>query len=167
MHQHHPKRHLMNLLAGWSVEQLEPRTLLSSVFSLSKLPVFTATSGDINDFKNGPLGNAGMHLADLYSEYKTFVRKSGSANGFESKKEPLLQYQGASVAVTIRTRGTMPDTSTFIHHIGGELIYRDSTYGTVDAWIPISQLTTLSTNGIVANLNPAYAPANLHPGHRR
>ena len=82
---------------------------------------------------------------------KPFVRKGGTANGFESKKEPLLQYQGASVAVTIRTRGTMPDTSTFIHHIGGELIYRDSTYGTVDAWIPISQLTTLSTNGIVAN----------------
>ena len=155
MHQHHSKRHLGNRAAAWSVELLEQRTLLSGgVFDVSNLPVFHPTSSDINDFANGPLGNAGSHLADVYAEYTSFVDGGGKATKFVSKKETILQYQGTSVAVSVRTRATATGLAKFLRKLGSKIIDVDGIYGTVDAWVPISQLRTVATNGTVAYLNP-------------
>src|SRR4051812_12106493 len=105
MQQHHPTRHPVTFAAATCVEQLEQRTLLSGVFDISKVAAFHPTSADIHDPKNGPLGNAGVHLTNLYSEYKTFIRKGGSPRKFKSEQETHLQYKKNSVAVTIRTFG--------------------------------------------------------------
>jgi hypothetical protein len=138
-------------------EQLEQRQLLSgNVFGISKVPVYVPTSGDINDFKSGPLGNAGALLGQLYVDYKHFVKKGGSKSGFTSKIENSLQTQGTSVAVTVRTRGSMADATTLVHSLGGQLIDRVAVYHALDAWIPISQLSTLAQNSGVANVNPVY-----------
>ena len=34
-------------------------------------------------------------------------------------------------------------TTKLLHSLGSELIYRDNMYDAVDAWVPISQLSTL------------------------
>ena len=150
MHQHHSNRHLMKIAATWAAtgpsnNSRSERSLSGGVFDVSKIPVYVATSGDINDPKNGPLGNAGAHLAQLYSEYR---RSSITAETEQVHRRSLslLQTQGTSVAVTVRTRGSMAATRTLLHGLGAELIYRDNTYDAVDAWVPISQLSTLSTN---------------------
>ncbi len=130
MYPHHLNRHLVNLSANrpinnwpiknWTVEELERRTLLSgSPFSISNATHFVPTSSDITDVKAGPLAAAGQHLEDLYHEYKTYVKKGGKKSAFTSKDEPLLEYKGTSVVVTIRTLGTMTQATNFLHSIGG------------------------------------------------
>ena len=105
MHQHHPNRHLVNFAAAWCVEELERRTLLSGgVFDVSKIPVYVPTSGDISDPRNGPLGNAGATLTQVYSDYRHFVNGGGTPSKFSSQMFDSLQSKGTSVAVTVRAR---------------------------------------------------------------
>ena len=164
MYQHHLKRHRVNRLAAWKVEQLEERTLLSSAFSISQVPVYVPTSSDISDFSDGPLGNAGALLGQLYVDYRHFVNKGGTPSAFASKEENSLETMGSSVAVTIRTRGDMADTTTLLHGLGAELIDRMPQYQALDAWVPISQLSTLAQEQIIANLNAVLKPLTAQEG---
>src|SRR3954464_5178299 len=155
MHHHHLKRHLLNRAAAlslsksdsqpWIVEQLEQRRLLSGgVFDASNVPAFVPTSADINDPKNGPLANFGSNLVGVYSEYKKFIRTGGSPKQFVSKADSVLDINKDRVAITLRTRGTLAKLSDRIHAFGGELIIRNSDFKTADAWVPISQLSSLA-----------------------
>ena len=58
----------------------------------------------------------------------------------------------------------MVDTTTLLHHLGSELIYRDNVYDAVDAWVPIGQLSTLAQSGIVATVNPIFKPTTAYKG---
>jgi hypothetical protein len=165
MHQHHPKRQQRNLLAGWSVEELESRRLLSGgVFDVSKIPVYVPSSADISDAEHGPLGNAGSALVGLYSDYRHFVNKGGKPSSFSDDTLTSLESKGTSVGVTVRVRGTMTQAATLLHNLGAELIDRDSVYSVIDAWVPIAQLSTLAQAGMVANLNPVFKPQTSFQG---
>jgi hypothetical protein len=148
------------------VETLEKRQLLAGdVFNVSKLPVFTPTSGDIGDFKSGPLGNAGATLGQLYVDYKRFIKKDGTPAHYQPILADQLFFKGQQVAVTVRARGTIEEVSQIIRDAGGQLVYRGKALRAIDALVPISQLTTLSTNPKVATISAIFKPATQSQGN--
>lgn len=138
-------------------EALETRRLLSGVFEASKIPVFTPSSSDISDLKNGPFGNAGGNLAAIYSDYKKFIKRGGTPSEYVATSQ-LIQTRGNQVAVSMRTRGAISDLVTAVRQSGGSLIYKQNAYRIVQAYVPVSQLTTLLSNKSVAVMQPIYKP---------
>lgn len=165
MYQHHPKRHLVNRAAAWGAEELEKRTLLSGgVFDVSKVPTYVPTSADLGDVKNGPLGNMGSHLADLYVEYKKFIKNGGAPGRFKSKTETLLQYNHGKVAITVRTKGKLNDLATRLQQYGAKLIYKNGIYNTIDAWVPVDKLSTIARDSLVLNAHPVFKAQTYQKG---
>lgn len=148
------------------VETLEKRQLLAgNVFDVNKVPVYTPTSGDIGDLKNGPLGNAGPVLGQLYVDYKRFIKKGGKAGDYTPVLNNQLFTKGQQVAVTIRARGSVDEVSQIIRDAGGQLVYRGKAMRAIDALVPISQLTTLSSNPKIATLNAVLRPVTQGQGN--
>ena len=71
---------------------------------------------------------------------------TGASKGIGAAIAKQLASEGASVVVTLRTLGSIAKTTTFLHSLGAELIDRNSIYAAIDAYVPISQLTTLMAN---------------------
>jgi|GEM_PF-6515625 len=136
------------------VETLEKRQLLASdVFNINKLPVYTPTSGDINDFKNGPLGNVGTQLGSLYIDYKKFVNKGGKPSQFAADADSQIAFKGKLVSVSMRVRSTVEDATDYIRGMGGEIIIRSKMYRVIDAYVPVSMISTIADDSRIATVS--------------
>jgi len=148
------RRNSLSRTAKPVIESLEKRQMLAgNVFDIKKLPVFTPTSGDLNDTKNGPLGNVSSFAAALYIEYRNFVNKGGRPGNFNSAYDSTLQIADNQVAVDIHFRGTLAEGTKLVRKLGGSLIYRSKAYSTIEAFIPIAELNTLARTPAVASVN--------------
>jgi len=155
-----------------AVQPLEKRVLLSTtsnggVFDVHNLPHFTASSGNLMDLKHGPMAKAGGTLAQLYHEYRKFVRKGGAepANflGKQKALNNMLTFGRGdrgdlTVAVTVRTYGSMDDLTNVVQPLGGKVIVRNGAYNAADVMLPVSALRGLAANGLVAAVEPAGKP---------
>jgi hypothetical protein len=148
--------------AEFAIETLEKRVLLTvmvkGAFDLNNIPRFTSTSTSVTDIKDGPLAKSGGILAGVYSEYQQFTHGGASGNGFVSRLNKTLIFKGSSVAVTVRTRGGMPELADLIHSLGGELMSRASQFRAINAYVPVANLVALDRNATITSANPIYRP---------
>lgn len=151
---HRGNRRLTRAIAC-TLEHLEKRQLLAGdVFNVNKIPVFTPSSSDINDLKNGPLGNATASLAELYIDFRKFIRKGGKAADYTPSDDSTLVFDKGRVGVLVRVRSSMADASALIRSLGGELIFRSNAYKAIETYLPIGQLSSLAQNAKIATVNP-------------
>src|SRR5678815_946460 len=102
---HHPLRSMNRPVQSYSpIEPLESRTLLSKalatgVFDVTKVPVYQPTNNNLADVENGPMANAGTHLASLYLDYRR-ATKSGRNVNVNALQYRQLLTDGQRVGVT-------------------------------------------------------------------
>ena len=134
------------------VEPLEGRLMLSS------------TAGTVSDVKNGPLANSGPELIALYREYRSFSIGGGTAPHFQSSDSNLFLSDG-EVAVTVRGRSSLDAITAQVRAVGGTAFVRNSKLKTIDAFVSISQLSTLAVGGNVMSVRPIVRPGTLSVGN--
>ncbi|MFT3785231.1 MAG: hypothetical protein QM770_03575 [Tepidisphaeraceae bacterium] len=144
--------------AARPVEMLEQRRLLTVVttnpYDVSDVPEFTPTTDVLKDGKEGPLAKGGQALADLYGEYRSYIRAGGKASNFVSAKKDVYETDGAMLGVSLRTRGKMNDLVRLVRNSGGYLISRASKYNVVNAYLPFGKLRDVAGVSDVVHMRP-------------
>ena len=156
---------------GLCVESLESRTMLSTVsaargiFDVRNIAVNPPTTTSIADVKNGPMSNSGQELVSLYRDYRNFRKSGGKDAGYTPAHADMISFKGSAVGVTIRGRNGIDTLTTKVRSLGGQIIYRSSKYGVVQAFVPIGQLHSLAVDPQVATVNPMYRSKTFQQGN--
>jgi len=115
----------------------------------------TTTITDIGDIKHGPLAKAGQ---DLFTIYQEFVNQGSSAT-FTSSKAGMIRFQGTSVGIDAHwAGGNFLSYVTALTDLGMKVQTQDPISGTVEGYIPISQLPAAAQNAQTLALSPLYIP---------
>jgi hypothetical protein len=148
------------LLDSTFVQPLERRVLLDSSdpFDVSKIPTFTPTSGSLTDLKHGPFAKAGGIIASVYTEYRKYANRGGAPLSFKSAAASTVAFNGASVGLTLRTRGTIQQLQSEIEAVGGRIVASDANLHVVDAYVPVWNLNTLISSSSVATAKAILRP---------
>lgn len=157
---------------GRFCEPLEGRVMLASaatagsVYDVRNLPIYKPQTANLTDLKTGPMANTGSILVDLYRDYRSWRKQGGSASSYQKPTSlaSLLVFNKNSVAVTVRTRGSLDSLVSTIRSLGGQVIYRSGKYKAVDAFVPIGQLHSLAAAPKVATVNPIYRAIRQQQG---
>src|SRR5205085_7428092 len=90
---------------------------------------------------------------------KKFAR-SGGTQGFQPKSQLTrsLQFDGSSVGVTVRTRGSVSGLEQTLQALGGKVVATSGSYGVADAYLPVASLHTLVARADVAVVKPIFRP---------
>jgi hypothetical protein len=160
---------LATALLKFDIEKLEKRTMLSSsLYSVDRIPAFTATSGDIRDVANGPFAKGGANLANLYTDYLKWRKADahddkGDLVAFKPKQDLFIRH-GETVGLTLRSRIGVDKLIEQLRPLGIQLINRKPTLNLINVLAPISQLNSIVSNKNVATAMGMYAPVTNQQG---
>lgn len=141
------------------IEGLEGRRLMAAdPFRVGKTPVYTPTTSDLSDVKNGPLAKGGGALANIFAEYAKYVKKGGVRARFESTYADTYYVNKNVMGVTIRTRGSVDDMANVIKENGGVVTRRVKADKILEAVVPISQVDNLAVNKSLMHIRPMLLP---------
>lgn len=142
------------------IEQLESRRLMAvdigGVFDPDNVPVNTPTTTDLTDIKDGPLANAGQDLINLYRDYRRFMNAGGKESKFDKSLANPLVVKDARVALTVRGRDGVDALQTLLQNSGSTIIASSEALSAIQAFVPLSSLRSLASDGSVATINPVY-----------
>ncbi|HVT87889.1 MAG TPA: S8 family serine peptidase [Tepidisphaeraceae bacterium] len=157
------KRTRVNASCRQALEGLESRLLLASardIFNVGQIPDTPPTSTVLTDTKNGPMANTSQDLITLYLDYRRFR----NAGGVDANYVPgatvsnALSISKAKVTINVRGRGTLTELTDYIRSVGGQILYRNGSFVSIDAIIPIGQLHSMAVAPTVATLNSILSP---------
>jgi len=122
----------------------------------------SAASTDVTDVKNGPMAKAGQNLITVYTQFQNF---NGSGTfALTGDLANLIRIQGDSVGVDVGANpSNMTNVESALQALGMQITATDATTGTIEGFLPISQLPTVSQDSDVLTLAPNYLPVMPPP----
>ena len=139
--------------ASTSVSSTSSAAITSAVPG-SSMPTFTSSSSDVSDVTNGPLAKAGQTLISVYEAYESYINGGGSASSFTSTSTPQVEIVNGEVGVDLSEAGDMDTYIGEVTSLGMTVQHTDSTTGTVEGLLPVSDLIAVAQLGGTAAINP-------------
>lgn len=118
----------------------------------------TSTTTNVGDVQNGPLAKGGQNLVNLYVAYESYVQ-GGSSGTFTSSESTYIYIEGTSVKVDVRGTVSATALASQLTNMGMQVSGTDAASGTVEGFLPISQLVAVAQLSQVVSLSPVYKPA--------
>jgi hypothetical protein len=143
------------MVSGGPTSVSIPTDVSDSKPTLAASPTTSAAIAGFGDIKNGPLAKAGQDLVTLYQEFQ----EQGGKAPFTSSESGLVEIQGTNVEVDIHSNGG--DFNGFISALtsmGMQVRTTDAADGTVEGFLPISQLPSAAQNSQTLSVSPVYVP---------
>jgi len=123
--------------------------------ALSDAPGTGGGTGEVSNIKSGPLAKAGQNLATIYEEYT----KQGSGASFTSSLSGIVDIRGGTVKVAAHSAGgSLTTYVSTLTNMGLQVTATDATTGTVEGYLPITQLPNAAQNAQTLSLSPGYIP---------
>jgi hypothetical protein len=147
--------------ARQSVEQLEGRRMMAAdPFDFRNTPVFTSSTADLRNIKDGPLAKGGQALVDIYSAYVSFVKKGGNRYAFSQKSAYAVDYniKGRDLLLTLRTRGSVTDLAADLKSLGSTIVTKSKSSRIIEAFVPLNQIENLAARKEIMHARPQLRP---------
>ena len=139
------------------LEPLEERKLLDAGGQSPNSSL--ATGGNAAEVQNASKAYENPNLVNLYQAYQ---HDPSSVSGLAAKF-PLLQIQGASVAVAVKGNGAVATLSSSLAKLGMQVTASSATYAEVDGYLPIAQLPAAVALPGAVSVSPIYKPISGPP----
>ena len=138
-----------------SMDHLEDRRLMAVPGSLP--PTWVPTSTNLNDAHNGPLAKAGTDLVNIYHDYTTALA-GGQSFSFTPADMKRFYTLGSSISVDINVYGNLVAYGKQAQALGMQVGAVDPKTGTLEGYVPVSQLPAIVGLSGTVGLSPGYLP---------
>lgn len=118
----------------------------------------TTTPPTIEQIKNGPLAKAGQALITIFEEFQ----QQGAGTTFTPSQPSFVEIHGTNVGVDIQSSGG--DFNAFVAKMNGlgmQIESQDPKSGTVEGFLPISQIATVAQDAQTQSISPIFTPQTL------